>query len=99
MTPVASDPQPVFRAQTLAAIGSRAPTLPSFSPFRRKPARSLVLEINPFQILAACIQRAKGGITVIDSTAEFSLDDDDGLERWLDERFGSQREWVPVIGS
>jgi hypothetical protein len=99
MTPVASDSQPVFRAQTLAAIGSRAPTIPSFSPFRRKPARSVVLEINPFQILVACIHAAKGGITVVDHTAEFAVDDDDGLAHWLDERFGPQREWVSVIGS
>jgi hypothetical protein len=98
MIPTAADPQPVFRAHTLEAIGSRSPKLPSFSPFRRKPARSLLLEVNPFQILAACVHHAKGGATVIESAAEFAVDDDAALGRWLDERFG-EREWIPVIGS
>jgi hypothetical protein len=99
MTPEIPDPQPVFRAPTPEAIGSRAQVPASFSPFRRKPARQLLLEINPYQILAACVHTARNGITVIESAAEFSADDDAALTGWLDVCFGSQRDVTPVVGS
>jgi hypothetical protein len=80
-------------------IASRHPAMSSFSPFRRKVRRSLLVEINPFQILAAGLFQNNGGPTVIDCAAEFAVDDDDGLRAWLDEKFGAQRAWVSVVGS
>src|SRR5258708_6064794 len=81
-------------------IALRPSTISSRSPFfRRKARRSLVLEVNPFQVLVAGLHRINGGPAVIDCTAEFAVEDDAGLRAWLDGKFGAQRGWVPVVGS
>jgi hypothetical protein len=80
-------------------IANRLSPMPSFSPFRRKVRRSLLIEINPFQVLAAGLRQNNGGPTLIDCAAEFAVEDDAGLGAWLDEKFGAQRAWVPAIGS
>ncbi len=64
----------------------------------RSTRHSLLIEINPYQILAAAIDRPDSGPTVIESTAEFDSDDDAGLRQWLDANFDKTKSWVPVIG-
>src|SRR5258708_10611818 len=80
-------------------IALRPSAISSRSPFRRKARRSLLLEVNPFQVLVAGLHRINGGPEVIDCTAEFAIEDDAGLRAWLDGKFGAQRGWVPVVGS
>ena len=65
--------------------------------FNRSPRRSLLIEINPYQILAAGISRPDQETTVLDCAAEFDSDDNAGLREWLDENFDKQKAWVPVI--
>src|SRR5262245_17356970 len=65
-----------------------------FSPNSR---RSLLIEINPYQILAAGIVRPEEGATIVDCTAEFDRGDDAGLRRWLDVNFEKQKMWIPTI--
>lgn len=65
--------------------------------FNRTSRRSLLIEINPFQILAAGITRPDEGPVVFDCTAEFDSDDDAGLRSWLEANFERQKSWTPVI--
>ena len=65
--------------------------------FKRNSRRSLLIEINPYQILAAGFSRPEEGTAVIDCAAEFDSDDDLGLRQWLDENFDKQKAWLPVI--
>ncbi len=64
----------------------------------RNTRQSLLIEINPYQILAAAIDRPDSGPCVIESTAEFDASDDAGLRAWLDENFDKTKSWVPCIG-
>lgn len=66
--------------------------------FNRSSPRSLLIEVNPYQILAAGISRPDQGPALLDCAAEFEREDDDGLRRWLDEHFDKQKNWVPAIG-
>ena len=63
----------------------------------RQSRRSLLLEINPYQILAAGFNRPDQGVAVLECAAEFDSDDDAGLRVWLDENFDKQKTWIPVI--
>lgn len=65
--------------------------------FKRNARRYLLIEVNPYQILAAGFSRPEEGIVNIDCTAEFDSDDDLGLRQWLDENFDKQKAWLPVI--
>lgn len=64
----------------------------------RNTRHSLLIEVNPYQILAATMDRPDSGPVVLESAAEFDAGDDDGLRQWIDENFDSQKSWVPVIG-
>ena len=64
--------------------------------FNRNSRRSLLIEINPFQILAAGISRSDQGSAVLDCAAEFDSDDETGLRQWLDANFEKQKSWLPV---
>lgn len=66
--------------------------------FNRSSPRSLLIEINPYQILAAGVSRPDQGPALLDCAAEFEREDDAGLRRWLDEHFDKQKNWVPAIG-
>ena len=63
----------------------------------RNSRRGLLIEINPYQILAAGISRLDESPLVLDCAAEFDRDDDAGLRGWLDANFDKQKGWVPVI--
>jgi hypothetical protein len=65
--------------------------------FSRNSRRTLVIEINPYQILAAKVSRPEEGPVVLERAAEFDRQDDAGLRQWLDESFERQRAWVPAI--
>lgn len=65
----------------------------------RNPRRSLLIEHNPFQILAAGVTRSEAGGVTLDCTAEFDADDEDGLRHWLAQNFEKQNSWVPAIAS
>ncbi|AOS44468.1 hypothetical protein Verru16b_01530 [Lacunisphaera limnophila] len=66
----------------------------------RNSRRSLLIEHNPFQILAAGITRADSdGTVTIDCAAEFDRDDDAGLRHWLAQNFEKQNAWVPAVAS
>jgi len=64
----------------------------------RNTRHSLLIEINPYQILAAAIDRPDNGPVVLESVVEFDAGDDAGLRQWLDENFDKAKSWVPVIG-
>ena len=65
--------------------------------FNRHSRRGLLIEINPYQILAAGISRLDESPLVLDCAAEFDRDDDAGLHQWLGVNFEKQNTWVPVI--
>jgi hypothetical protein len=67
---------------------------------KRNSRRSLLIEHNPFQILAAGITRDEsGGAVILDCAAEFDRDDDAGLRHWLAQNFEKQNAWVPAVAS
>jgi hypothetical protein len=63
----------------------------------RNSRQSLLIEINPYQILAAAIDRPDNGPCVIGSAVELDADDDAGLRQWLDANFDKAKSWVPCI--
>lgn len=67
------------------------------NPFNRQTRRGLLIEINPYQILAAGISRMEETPVTLDCAAEFDGDDDAGLREWLGANFEKQNSWVPVI--
>ena len=67
--------------------------------FTRTPRRSLLIELNSYQILAAGFTRQAEGPTVIDSAAAFDSDDDAGLRQWLEANFEKQKTYLPVVCS
>ena len=64
----------------------------------RNNRQSLLIEVNPYQILAAALDRPDSGPVVMESAVEFDADDDAGLRQWIDNNFDSQKSWVPVVG-
>ena len=64
----------------------------------RNTRQSLLIEVNPYQILAAIIDRPDTGPEVIESAVEFDAGDDAGLRQWIDGNFDRQKSWVPVLG-
>lgn len=64
--------------------------------FKHTSRRSLLIEVNPYQILAAGFTRPEEGVAILDCAAEFDSDDDLGLRQWLDENFDKQKAWLPV---
>lgn len=65
----------------------------------RNNRRSLLIEINPYQILAAGIDRPDDGPVTIDCTVELDSHDEAGLRQWLITNFERQNAWVPAIAS
>jgi hypothetical protein len=66
----------------------------------RNSRRSLLIELNPYQILAAGITRDEvGGTVAIDCAAEFDSDDETGFHQWLGQHFEKQNAWVPAVAS
>lgn len=66
----------------------------------RNTRRSVLIEHNPFQILAAGFTRAEAnGPIVLECTAEFDADDETGLRHWLAQNFERQNAWVPAVAS
>lgn len=63
----------------------------------RNTRQSLLIEFNPYQILAAAIDRPDSGPCTIGAAAEFDADDDAGLRQWLDANFDKAKSWVPCI--
>src|ERR1700709_801631 len=67
--------------------------------FNRNSKRSLLIEINPYQILVAGISHSDQGSDVLECAAEFDRKDDAGLKQWLSDNFEKQRAWVPAVCS
>ncbi len=67
------------------------------NPFNRHSRRGLLIEINPYQILAAGISRMEESPVTLDCAAEFDSHDDAGLRQWLGANFEKQNAWVPVV--
>jgi hypothetical protein len=68
--------------------------------FNRHNRRSLLIEINPYQILVAGVSRpSPDAPTEIECAAEFDADDDAGLQAWLADNFERQKNWVPAVCS
>jgi len=65
----------------------------------RNSRRSLLIEINPYQILAAGIDQDADGGTSLDCTAEFENHDEAGLAKWLAANFEKNNAWVPALAS
>lgn len=63
----------------------------------RNSRRSLLIEVNPYQILAAGIDRPDTGPVTIESAAEFERGDETGLRAWLAVNFERQTSWLPAI--
>ena len=66
---------------------------------QRNARRSLLIEVNPYQILAAGIDRPDTGPVMIECAAEFDSHDEAGLRQWLSANFERQNAWVPAIAS
>jgi len=66
---------------------------------KRGTDRSLLLEVNPFQILAAGLTPLDDGTTLLDCTAEFDRTDDEGFRKWLNEHFETDKGWIPTTAS
>lgn len=69
------------------------------NPFNRRSRRGLLIEFNPYQILAAGISRLEESPVTLDCAAQFDREDDAGLRQWLDTNFEKQNTWVPAICS
>ncbi|MDP2138298.1 MAG: hypothetical protein Q8J74_10635, partial [Candidatus Didemnitutus sp.] len=65
--------------------------------FTRHSRRSIVIEINQYQILVAGLNRPDAESVLLDSYAEFAADDDAGLRAWLRDHADHQNAWVPAI--
>ncbi|HWA28374.1 MAG TPA: hypothetical protein VG734_22180 [Lacunisphaera sp.] len=65
----------------------------------RNSRQSLLIELNPYQILAAGIDRSDATSARITCAAEFEAYDEAGLRSWLAENFERQNAWVPAIAS
>lgn len=65
----------------------------------RNSRRSLLIEINPYQILAAGLDRADEGGSIISCAAEFETHDESGLRQWLAANFEKPNTWVPALAS
>ena len=66
----------------------------------RNNRRSVLIEHNPFQILAAGVIRGDNGEGVtLECIAEFDSDDEAGLRSWLAQNFEKQNAWVPAVAS
>ena len=65
----------------------------------RNSRRSLLIEVNPFQILAAGVDRENGTGVTIDCAAEFESTDEAGFRQWLAANFEKPNTWVPAIAS
>lgn len=65
----------------------------------RNSRRSLLIEVNPFQILAAGVDRVNGTGVTIDCAAEFESTDEAGFRQWLAANFEKPNTWVPAIAS
>lgn len=63
----------------------------------RNSRQSLLIEINPYQILAATVDRPDNGPVVLNSAVEFDADDDAGLRQWLDANFDKAKSWIPCV--
>jgi hypothetical protein len=63
----------------------------------RNTRQSLLIEFNPYQILAATIDRPDNGPCVVGAAVEFDAEDDAGLRHWLDTNFDKAKSWVPCI--
>ena len=63
----------------------------------RESRRSLLIGITPYQYLVAGLKRRDGNHVDLDTVAEFPLDDEAGLKRWLSQNFEHNAAWVPVV--
>lgn len=63
----------------------------------RNSRHSLLIEVNPYQILAAGIDRPDNGPVTIEMAAEFERGDAEGLRAWLATNFERQTSWLPAI--
>ncbi len=63
----------------------------------RNSRHSLLIEVNPYQILAAGIDRPDNGPVTIEMAAEFERGDTEGLRAWLATNFEKQTSWLPAI--
>ncbi|MDQ5977686.1 MAG: hypothetical protein QG602_658 [Verrucomicrobiota bacterium] len=63
----------------------------------RNSRQSLLIEVNPYQILAAGIDRPDTGPVTIEVAAEFDRSDAEGLRDWLATHFEKQTSWLPAI--
>lgn len=69
-----------------------------FFPFPKRHAdRILVVEFNPYRILAAEVSRPRRGDVVLESAAEFARDDTDGLRRWIEANEHARKSRLTVI--
>lgn len=63
----------------------------------RNSRHSLLIEVNPYQVLAAGIDRPDTGPVTIEMAAEFDRGDAEGLRAWLATNFERQTSWLPAI--
>lgn len=60
-------------------------------------SRSLLIEINPHQILVAGITRQRRGPVVIDCAAEFARGNTAGLQQWIEGRKELRKKWMGAV--
>lgn len=65
----------------------------------RNSRQSVLIEVNPYQTLAASVDRPDDGPVTIEAAAEFEPGDREGLQAWLATQFERQTSWLPAIAS
>lgn len=64
---------------------------------KRRSRRLLVVEFNPYQILAAEISRPPRGPAVLEAAVEFEREDTAGLRQWIETGDDGRRVWMNVL--
>ena len=67
------------------------------NPFNRHSRRGLLIEFNPYQILAAGISHMEKSPVTLDCAVQFDCEDDAGLRQWLNSNFETLNYWVPAL--
>lgn len=64
---------------------------------KRRTRRILVVEFNPWQILAAKISRSPRGPMALEAAAEFDRDDIAGFDAWLESNDEDGKGWMTIV--
>ena len=67
--------------------------------FNRNSRRTLLIEFNPYQVLAAGITRPHRGPVTVDCAEEFERHDTAALRQWIEENLDKRKTWMAAYCS